>query len=376
MRSSLSPVATPEPGEAVPLAPATRDLLIVGCGVLGSRVADGAVRAGYSVGLCDFDTGTTANVPRQLGIAVGEPKALALAERLNELRPGAATAYVADMRALEVGILRHYRLLLDCSDDPELIRFLALVGNGLRLPVVRAALDGSGQRALGRVRASQAGRGRSCPACHSAPSKRSRTPCPGAAPESSRPATRAGIPIAMTIAGLALHVAGQILAGRVDVLGRETYLDLEGATLTGAIPLDGRCPVGHEPWGLEELRLEPAETSLAGLFAHLASVLGGGPVVLEPFANPAAPSTRCLACGAASVDPGLLRTPSSPCACGGRTERRPELALPALTEAAARTLGLSDKSLAALGLRAGALLLARAGAGGTRHFLLSTLTST
>jgi hypothetical protein len=370
MRSSRSPVATPEPGEAVPLAPARRDLLIVGCGVLGSRIADGAVRAGYSVGLCDFDTGTAANVPRQPGIAVGEPKALALAELLNELRPGTATAYVADVRALEVGILRRYRLLLDGSDDPALRRFLALVGNGLCLPVLRAALDGSGQKALGRVRVSHGGRGFSCPACHAAAPDTWRTPCPGAPLEPARPPTQAGIPVAMAIAGLALHVAEKVLAGREDVLGREIYLDLDGATLAGTIPRDERCSVGHEPWVIEPLELQPAET-LAGLFARLAAALGARPVVLEPFGNPLAPSTRCQACGASRVDPGFLRSPAAACDCGGRSERRPELALPALTEPAAQKLGLSGRPLAELGLHAGALVMARAGAGGARNFLLS-----
>ena len=54
---------------------------------------------------------------------------------------------------------------VDCTDDPALAHPLALLSNGLSLPLVRLAVDGSGQRELGRVSVSHGGGGHACQLC-------------------------------------------------------------------------------------------------------------------------------------------------------------------------------------------------------------------
>ncbi len=367
-----APETRPQATSAPRLAGAVRDVLIVGCGVLGSRIAEGAVRSGLSLGLCDFDLGDPDNLPRQ-AVEVGVPKALTVAATSNAIRPGSAEAHVADVRHLGPGLLLRYRCLLDATDDRSLRLPLTLLSNGSRIPVVRSALDGTGERALGRVRVGHGGLERSCLCCHAGwqdllePS--ARTPCPGEA--AWRPRTRAGVPIAMASAGLALHAVQEILAGREEeVVDREIFLDLAGALLTGSIARHERCLSSHEVWQPEPLARRADETTLGELFA-LASHELGERVELEVFAHPIWPGARCPACGSWTLAPATRWAPAPLCGCGARTERRPEGAMAALDEPLARELGIQDETCLALGMPAlGALVSARVPGRTPRRFLL------
>lgn len=372
-RSSTAAVELVLPASCVAPPRVARDLFVVGCGVLGSVLVEIAVRAGLTVAACDFDLGAPENLPRQR-VEVGVAKAVTVARTSNAIRPGAAVAYVRDVRQVGIGELRKHRMLMDASDDQALRLTLSKASNGLGIPLFRAAVDGTGQRALGRTRVSHGGRGRSCLCCHAArrdlaqPGRR--TPCPGGA-RVPRPPTRAGVPIATAIAALALHGAQGLLAGREDVLDREIYLDLDGACLAGTITRDEGCASGHEVWQLEPLERSAADTTLGELFALAARALGAASVRLEPFGNPIAPSTWCPGCGEWKLAPGSLWAPPPCCACGALPERRAEMALSELTEPAARLLGALDRTCLDLGLPPeGALITARAPGGGIRRFVL------
>ena len=65
-------------------------LHIIGCGAVGSTVAENLVRIGMTkITLYDFDTVEKHNVSNQMfrGIDIGKPKVQALAEYLQEINP-------------------------------------------------------------------------------------------------------------------------------------------------------------------------------------------------------------------------------------------------------------------------------------------------
>ncbi len=355
-----------------PVAPVAR-VLQTGCGLLGTQTAEGLARSGYELGLVDFDRGEERNVLRQRA-EPGLPKAETLAAACQAIRSGCARAFVEDIRHLGLRVLLDADLLLDVSDDPALRLALTRLSNGLGIPLVRGALDGSGTRALGRVRVSHGGAGRSCLVCRATPrelgSGARRLPCLGGRSD-TRPPTRAGIPSAMATGGLVLHVIGLVLGGGEDAVDREIYLDLAGACLVGSIERADRCLSGHDTWQLEPLDLSVRDTTLGELFAFLSRELGAAPR-LAPFEHPIFTAARCPACGEWKLAPGTRWAPVARCACGATLERRPEHALGTLDEHSARALDLCERTLGELGLPAqGALITARGSTGPARHFLLS-----
>ena len=89
---------------------------VIGCGNIGSRFAIEAARSGAGVWVCDPEIGESSNLGTQ-DVRCGEPKALWVAESCNAIRPRSATASVADIRHVGVGLLAQLGLLVDCTDD-------------------------------------------------------------------------------------------------------------------------------------------------------------------------------------------------------------------------------------------------------------------
>jgi adenylyltransferase/sulfurtransferase len=134
-------------------------VLLVGCGALGSVVAEQLVRAGIgSLRLCDRDVVELTNLQRQTLFSErdardGLPKAVAAASRL-----GAINAHVAlDARPVDVhagnveSLVADCTLIIDGTDNVETRYLLNDVAVKHGIPWVYGACVGTGGRAMGIV---------------------------------------------------------------------------------------------------------------------------------------------------------------------------------------------------------------------------------
>ena len=248
-----------------------RDALVavIGVGNLGSRFALEAVRSGAGVFICDPDTGRTENLGTQQ-VQIGELKAASVADACNSIFPSFADRaeyLVEDIRHAGVAVLERCDLIVDTTDDPDLVHYLTRMSNGLGRPLLRLALDGEGSREFGRVLVSDGGNGFSCQACTYEPEsrRRNRTPCEK---HSDAPPTRAGGAIGMTVAGVGLLYAQRIVTGcKAEMRDQEVLVDLDNLQL---LPQTlERCPdcvTGHERWEVLPLPQTPDDVNLDLIF--------------------------------------------------------------------------------------------------------------
>ena len=118
---------------------------IIGSGLLGYRVAIEAVCSGARrVIIWDYDIGQESNLGNQF-CQPGVPKVFSTVQACDRIRPSVAAGSCCDVRHAGLSQLRECDVLVDCSDDPGLAWTLTEISNGLRIPLVRCAVDGSGQ---------------------------------------------------------------------------------------------------------------------------------------------------------------------------------------------------------------------------------------
>lgn len=347
---------------------------VVGIGVLGSRLAVEAVRSGARALLIDPDLGEAHNLGTQ-AVVTDEPKAETVAAACNAVRPGAAEARACDVRHVGIGELRTCDLLVDCTDDPALALPLTRISNGLGRPLVRVAVDGSGQYELGRVLVSHGGDGHACQLCSTRQEDlvgRARTPCRPEGPE--RPPTLAGGAIASAIVGLALLQAQRIVTGNdlATVFDHETVLDLtHGQLLQIAHPRRDDCLSGHVPWRLVEVGESATAWTVGDALARAEREFGVTRLAIEPYLHPLLVGASC-ACGTHVTTVGTRWLPPPAChRCGGPTTRGP-IEVRRLARSHVDALGLGDRTWAELGLpQRGAMLVVHAESGPLTRWILS-----
>ena len=356
-------------------------ILVAGAGNLGARYALEVARSGASVHIVDPDRAQAANLGTSLG-ADGVPKVEALIAACDAIQPGLAGGSVCDVLHAGLSEIVRADLLVDSTDDADLALPLTQISNGLGVPLLRLALDGSGQRELGRVLVSHGAGGHACQICSYSladlQSRHARTACPGAQSPPHRP-TLAGGALGMAVAGLGLLQSQRLLGGRdIDLaLDREILLDLNAMQcLSLRQQRSEACLSGHRRWQVLRLPAHAVRAPVATLFEAARDVLGGGgprdtqSVVLEPFAHPLCLEAVC-SCGGRVARTGTRWAATPVCPdCGAATSWRTELQIPRFDEAAAAELGISETSLQDLGLpEAGALVAARLGTR-TVHLLI------
>jgi hypothetical protein len=342
------------------------ELHIIGAGNIGQRVAREAVLAGTHVVVYDFDDFATENAGTQSG-RPGKRKVDHIVEVAESIAPGWARGVYADIRHVGVGELARASVLINCSDDPALDITLTRISNGLGIPLLRAAIDGSGERELGRVSASHGGAEYSCQLCtyelHDLLRYTPRTPCPGP-PALQRPTTRAGGAIGTTVAGLALIQAQRLVTGNdlEQVLDREWIIDLDsGQLLVVQRPRVDGCLSGHVRWSWTSLSRRPAETTFPELFREAAERLGNEGLSLEAYGHPLCRQATCD-CGEQQAVAGTRWAPAPRCpACGQAMGWTLATALDRLTPEAMHQLAIHDVPLEMLGFPAsGPMFVARA----------------
>lgn len=349
---------------------------VVGCGHLGSRVAPEIVRSGASGVLIDPQIGETVNRGTQ-AIRVGIPKAESVAADCNEIRPGRARGIVADIRHVGIAVLKRLDVLFDCTDDPTLAVPLTEISNGLGIPLLRLALDGSGKREMGRVLCSHGGAGHVCQICHYDASDlwrhAPRTPCPGQTADTAA-ATLAGGGIGMAVAGLGVLQAQRLVTGNDHdlVIDREVILDWSNFQVFPArLQRSKKCFSGHVRWRLTELSRSAEETTLGNLFTESRERLGTDAIVLEAYGHAFCTLATC-SCGAAREQVGTIWAEPPHCSrCNVPMLWRRELQLSRVNERDILLLGIDRTPLVELGLPSeGAMFVARTRGKSPIRFLL------
>ncbi len=338
---------------------------IIGCGVIGSRLAVELVRSGAGVWLCDFDKASEHNTGTQ-AVEPGRLKVHSVIEACNAVRCGAARGRSCDIRHVGVGVLRQCDVLIDCTDDARLAFGLTETSNGLGVPLIRVAVDGSGQWEFGRVLCSDPRGGGACQMCGHSFEDLFRTPlptpCPGAS-MADRPPTLAGGAIASAITGVATLQIQRLLTGNdvEQVRNREVIVDLTNMTLMNArLPRSEQCISGHQTWNLVEVPSTRLQT-LGDLFGEASTQLGTHHIAIEPHNHPLCIEAACN-CGATTLRAGTVwSTPPRCSRCDSTMSWRTETQQPAFNHEFISRLQIQDRPLDELGFAArGAMFTARA----------------
>jgi hypothetical protein len=341
-------------------------IAVIGAGALGAPLAVGIVRSGAAVAVFDFDVGTERNLGNQ-PVEVGVPKVDSVVAACDVIRPDRARGFACDIRQAGIGLLEQFDLLIDCSDDPNLGVPLTEISNGLGVPMLRCAVDGSGALELGRVLCSSAASGHACGMCSygldDLRANQPRVGCPQPA-RSPRPATIAGSALAMVISGVGLLAAQRVVTGNDAnlVLGRETIIDLNNIqALSIELPRSEACLSGHRRWTLERCGGAASMTTLADVFGTAAERLGTRLLTLEPFLHPLNVRADCD-CGEHVDAVGARWAPPPTCPrCRGPMAWQQAIQVARLDEAQAQQLEILDTPLVELGLPTdGAMIVARA----------------
>lgn len=340
-------------------------LAVIGVGLLGFRVAEEAVVSGAQVLVFDPDIGELANLGTQRCRA-GMPKAQTLVEQCDAIRPGRARAFACDVRHAGIRPLLECDLWLDCTDDPALAWPLTVLSNGLRKPLLRCAVDGSGQSELGRVLCSSGGTGHACQLCsYAVPDglrRAHRTPCLGQHRD-GRPPTLAGGAIGAGIAGLALSLSQRLVTGHdaESVLDHEFILDWTTYQFIRLrLPRSGRCLSGHQAWQWLDTDVSVHEGTLRDLFGAGQQQLSTAPQAIGVHFLPLNLQAYC-SCGSVREAVGTARATAPLCpSCGRPMQWLEQTRIESVRLDQAYDLGLLDRSLDSLGIPAGALIAATA----------------
>ncbi len=299
---------------------------IAGAGNIGGELARHAAMLGIGLLLVDCDTVREENLGTGFSPAhLHLPKVEARRRALQELNPGCPieTLY-ADIERIGLGALRGVDLILCCLDSRRARAALNELATRLGLPLVDAAIDGTGKSLFARVAAYHPARGSACYLCpydgaglEQIRGRKTAERCPSLlGPADADPPTLA-ISAAGAAAAAAQLVWGlQILLGRGErIIGREMYFDLErGLLSTHALRPNPACALDHRPLTLTPARCPTVEET----FRAGEQVLGAE-VTLQLHRFSIATELRCPGCGSSRKPARLLEAltaADAECACG------------------------------------------------------------
>lgn len=338
---------------------------IIGAGLIGGRLAFEAVLSGVGEVLAwDFDTTETENLGNQIG-QPNVPKVTSLVERCDEVRPGHIRGSCEDIRHAGIRGLLECDLLMDCSDDPRLAWSLTQIGNGLSIPLIRAAVDGSGELELGRVLCSSGGAGGACQLCSFSlddlKRHHQRMHCPNGGLDDGTP-TLAGGPMGATMSSLALLQAQRLVTGndRDLVVDREIIVDFSHFQLLDIrLERSERCLSGHRRWELTDVEATVGEATLDDLFAIARREFGTSDVTLAGYQHPLNVQAACT-CGNVKIAAGTDWAKAPACnVCRSPMQWLAETQIDRIDREAAAELQVLDMPLAELGYPTGAMFSAR-----------------
>ncbi len=351
--------------------------------MLGGRLAKEAILSGVgNVYIWDFDRTEAHNLGNQFG-RIGHGKTEYLVAECDALRPGHCRGIDADIRHTGIKQLQACDILVDCTDDPRLAWTLTEISNGIGRPLLRAAVDGTGQQELGRVLASGTAPDSACQLCSFALDDvirhRQRRSCPGSRTGGTTP-TLAGGALGSVVAGIALLQAQRLQTGNdlEHVIDREIVVDLTNMQLHELrLERSDKCLSGHRRWELTSLEFAVDSNTLDDLFSAVTRHIDcsdrppTGELELGFYLHPLHTQAYC-SCGAtlSAVGTSWAPTPSCP-ECGTATQWLEGTQVDRLTRSLAAELHLLERPLAALGLPTGVMVLVHTRHGTIRRLVTS-----
>ncbi len=350
---------------------------IVGAGLIGGRLAREAVLSGIGqVRIWDPDKTEPTNRTTQYG-QVGVPKVDNVRADCDRIRLGHVLSFQTTIQHASIETLAQCDVLIDCSDDPRLVWTLTELSNGLGVPLLRAAVDGSGQMELGRVSSSGTLPDAACQLCSFSLDDllkhRTRKACPGPWATQLAP-TQAGGAIGGAIASIALLQAQRLVTGNDTLLvpNTEVLLDLTNMRLIHLkLERSVECLSGHRRWTLTRLNAPVEQTSVSELMAIIERDVGTPDLAISFYQHPLSLQAFC-SCGATLDAPGTPWAEPPVCgACGTAMEWLQETELGSLSAARAAELNILHVGLDRLGIPAGAMVVVCMPNRPDRRFVLS-----
>lgn len=239
--------------------------------------------------------------------SLGWPKAAVRASQIDALAPGASVdARSARLESLGLGDLARCDLLVSALDSRAARLALAERAQLLGIPLVDAAVDGSGTRLFGTVAVYGADPDAACYACRLAASDLAaigREGRPAGCPSWSDPGVGESPPtlsapaFAAVIAGTATLFALRLLTGRgAEISGSQVRVAADGELRVARTELSRSRACAFPHRRLTPLRPLPAATLGDVLAAAEAEI--GGPVTLAFHGRILVADLRCVASGA------------------------------------------------------------------------------
>lgn len=351
-------------------------IAIIGAGLIGGRLAFEAVLSGVGeVLVWDFDRTEVENLGNQFGQPT-VPKVTSLVERCNGVRLGHIRGFCEDIRHAGIRVLTGCDLLVDCSDDPRLAWSLTQISNGLNKPMLRPAVDGSGELELGRVLCSSGGAGGACQLCtfslDDLKRHHQRMHCPNGGRDYGAP-TLAGGPMGATISSLALLQAQRLVTGndRELVVDREIIVDFSHFQLLDIrLERSERCLSGHRSWELADVDATVGEATLADLFDVARGEFGTTDVTLAGYQHSLNVQAACT-CGNVRIAAGTEWAKTPVCNdCRNPMQWLAETQIDRINQESAAELRVLNTPLAELGYPDGAMFSARSPGKPVRRLLL------
>lgn len=340
-------------------------IAIIGAGLIGGRLAFEAVLSGVGeVLVWDHDTTEIENLGNQIG-QPNVPKVTSLVERCDGVRTGHIRGFCDDIRHAGIRGLLACDLIVDCTDDPRLAWSLTQISNGLNIPLLRAAVDGSGELELGRVLCSSGGTADACQLCSFSlddlKRHHQRMHCPNGPRDDGTP-TLAGGPMGATISSLALLQAQRLVTGndRDLVVDREVIVDFSHFQLLDIrLERSERCLSGHRRWEWMDVDAAVGDATLAELFAIASREFGSRDVTLAGYQHPLNVQAACT-CGTVKIAAGTDWATAPVCNdCRSPMRWLAETQIDRINQEAAAELRVLDMPLDELGYPAGAMFSAR-----------------
>jgi hypothetical protein len=354
---------------------------VVGCGVLGSRLLLELIRSG--IGRClafDADTVSAENLGTQCYTKTGIYKTDAIRDQCDSIRPGVLQSRPIDVRHAGIGELAALDAIVDATDDPNLQLPLTEISNGLRIPILRIAVDGSGEKELGRVQFSHGGGGCACFLCSKSIEDVSRawprTHCPQArlAADGSPP-TLAGAGISMAVGGVGLVQLQRLIGGKLDgqALYSQIFIDLDNNHIVAFSEVRSEiCISGHVAWDITHAGVDAAQVTFGEMFDMAGQICGWPVDVLEPYRHAFCLSARCE-CGEAKAAIGTRWATAPRCdKCGRDMSWELHIQKSTWSFNEAKDANILSRRIVELGLpNAGAMFLAKRQSRPTKRIVLS-----
>jgi len=304
---------------------------VLGAGNIGGHLLPHLAMPGIETTLIDRDMVSEENLATQMFAedCLGMPKVVArhmtLAPMNSDWR---VHAMQADVTRIGLGALAGVHLIFCCLDSRSARRAVNEMAMRLGVPVVDAALDGSGRTFYAKVAAYDPSRGTSCyvcpngagPAAHAGEADGQSCPAFSWDDQETTPATVATSALGAAVAAHQFVWGMKILLGKgQDLVGNEVSFDLELSRMTTQkLPANPRCVLDHRALPLTRLHRSADDITVGETMEKAAHLLSAAPA-LELLRNSLVTELRCPGCGATRHPNRVLaamKQSDAVCSCG------------------------------------------------------------